>query len=68
MITPVAGVSVAWLRHRLSIERLINAINSIAQHFVFSPVPPPEYKIVAICGVRSNSVFSLKISEQNSNL
>ncbi|MEG4579817.1 hypothetical protein QUA71_09430 [Microcoleus sp. MON1_C5] len=35
IITPVAGVSVAWLGHGLSIERLINSINSIAQHFVF---------------------------------
>ncbi|MBD1885991.1 hypothetical protein [Microcoleus vaginatus] len=53
IITPVTGVSVAWLGHGLSIEHLINSINSIAQHFVFSPVRPPEYKIVAICGVRS---------------
>ncbi|WP_333157878.1 hypothetical protein [Microcoleus sp. Pol14C4] len=53
MITPVAGVSVAGLGHGLSIECLTNSINSIAQHFVFSPVRPPEYKIVAICGVRS---------------
>ncbi|WP_242722323.1 hypothetical protein [Microcoleus vaginatus] len=35
MITPVAGVSLACLGHGLSIEHLINLINSIAQHFVF---------------------------------
>ncbi|MEG3923910.1 hypothetical protein [Microcoleus sp. D3_18a_C4] len=50
IITPVAGVSLAYLGHGLSIELLINSINSIAQHFVFSPVRPPEYKIQGICG------------------
>ncbi|MEG4146123.1 hypothetical protein QUA24_09250 [Microcoleus sp. Pol12B5] len=68
MITPVAGVSLADLGHGLSIEHLINSINSIAQRFVSSPVRAPEYKIVAICGVRANSVFYLKISEPNSHL
>ncbi|MEG4817114.1 hypothetical protein [Microcoleus sp. K5-D4] len=53
MITPVAGVSLACLRHGLSIEHLINSINSIAQRFVSSPVRAPEYKIVASCGVLS---------------
>ncbi|MEG4860603.1 hypothetical protein QUB75_24465 [Microcoleus sp. K1-B6] len=52
IITPVAGVSLAYLGYGLSIERLINSIKSIALHFVFSPVRPTEYKIVAICGVR----------------
>ncbi|MEG4962796.1 MULTISPECIES: hypothetical protein [unclassified Microcoleus] len=53
IITPVAGVSVAWLGHGLSIERLTNSINSIAQRFVSSPVRAPEHKIQGICGVRS---------------
>ncbi|MEG3935517.1 MULTISPECIES: hypothetical protein [unclassified Microcoleus] len=35
IITPVAGVSLAYLGHGLSIELLINSINSIAQRFVF---------------------------------
>jgi len=38
MITPVAGVSLADLGHGLSIEHLINSINSIAQRFISSPV------------------------------
>ncbi|MEG4169229.1 hypothetical protein QUA16_19020 [Microcoleus sp. S13_C3] len=45
IITPVAGVSVACLGHGLSIELLINSINSIAQRFVSSPVRAPEHKI-----------------------
>ncbi|MEG4213193.1 hypothetical protein [Microcoleus sp. S13_B4] len=50
IITPVAGVSVAWLGHGLSIEHLTNSINSIAQRFVSSPVHAPEHKIQGICG------------------
>ncbi|WP_445313743.1 hypothetical protein [Microcoleus vaginatus] len=42
MITPVAGVSLAYLGHGLSIELLINSINSIAQRFISSPVRLPE--------------------------
>ncbi|MEG4252121.1 hypothetical protein QUA36_26200 [Microcoleus sp. Pol10D4] len=54
MITPVAGVSLADLGHGLSIELLINSINSIAQRFISSPVRPPEHKIQGICGARSS--------------
>ncbi|MEG3920293.1 MULTISPECIES: hypothetical protein [unclassified Microcoleus] len=50
IITPVAGVSLAYLGHGLSIEPLTNSINSIAQHFVFSPVRAPDHKIQGICG------------------
>ncbi|MEG4442892.1 hypothetical protein QUB47_09930 [Microcoleus sp. AT9_B5] len=50
MITPVAGVSPACLGHGLSIELLIDSINSIAQRFISSPVRASEYKIQGICG------------------
>ncbi len=54
IITPVAGVSVACLGHGLSIERLTNSINSIGQHFIFSPVRAPDRKILGICGTVSS--------------
>ena len=54
IITPVAGVSVACLGHRLSIERLPNSINSIGQHFVFSPVRARDRKILGISGALSS--------------
>ncbi|MEP6486636.1 hypothetical protein NDI43_08305 [Microcoleus vaginatus GB2-A3] len=53
IITPVAGISVACLGHGLSIEPLTNSINSIEQHFVFSPVRAAENKILGICRVIS---------------
>ncbi|MDP8933373.1 MAG: hypothetical protein M3N42_04315 [Cyanobacteriota bacterium] len=52
IITPVAGVSLAYLGHGLSIVRLTNSIKSIEQHFVFSPVQAAENKILGICGTR----------------
>ncbi|MBD1828095.1 hypothetical protein NDI47_17730 [Microcoleus vaginatus GB1-A2] len=53
IITPVAGVSLAYLGSGLSIERLTNSINSIEQHFLFAPVHAAENKILGICGVIS---------------